>query len=78
MSRTPDIDALSAAELRVLVVEHMSRVGDLSAMVIELRAEIARLKGLKERPDIRPPSTPSGMDKASRPTGDGPPTPPRP
>jgi hypothetical protein len=49
----------------------MSRVGDLSAMVIELRAEIARLKGLKERPDIRPPSTPSGMDKASRPTGDG-------
>lgn len=71
MSRTPDIDALSAAELRVLVVEHMSRVGDLSAMVIELRAEIARLKGLKERPDIRPPSTPSGMDKASRPTGDG-------
>jgi hypothetical protein len=71
MSRSPEIDALSAAELRVLVVELLSRVGDLSAMVIELRAENARLTGLKGRPDIKPPSTPSGMDKASRSPGDG-------
>jgi hypothetical protein len=71
MNRPPDIDALSAAELRVLVVELFNRVGVLSATMIELRAEIARLKGLKGRPDIKPPSTPSGMDKASRPATEG-------
>ncbi|HEX3486574.1 MAG TPA: hypothetical protein VHT51_16060, partial [Micropepsaceae bacterium] len=63
MNRTPDIDALTAQELRALVVELLERVGGLSRVVIEQREEIARLKHLKGRPDIKP-STPSGMDKA--------------
>ena len=71
MNRPPDIDALTAEELRSLVVDLLERAGDLSDTVITLRAEIARLKGLKGRPDIKPPSTPGGMDKASRPVSDG-------
>ncbi|MGD0635930.1 MAG: transposase [Beijerinckiaceae bacterium] len=70
MNRTPDIDALTAQELRALVVELLERVGELSRVVMEHRKEIARLKRLKGRPDIKP-STPSGMEKASRSTGEG-------
>ena len=60
----PDIDGLSTPELKALVVELFGRVSDLSRTVIAQREEIARLKGLKGRPDIKP-SKPSGMAKAN-------------
>jgi hypothetical protein len=62
-----DFDSLSTAELRALVTELFGHVTELTRKVIEQGEEIARLKGLKGRPDIKP-GTPSGMEKAGRPT----------
>lgn len=67
MSDPVNTDSLSRDELKALVEELLSRVSALGQTVIEQREEIARLKGLKGRPDIKPPSQPSGMEKANRP-----------
>jgi hypothetical protein len=67
MTLPSNIDALSPAELKALVVGLVEQVSALSRIVAEQRDEIARLKGLKGRPDIKPNVPPSGMEKASRP-----------
>jgi len=62
-----NLDDLSPAELKALVLELLAEVAALKQVVAEQRAEIARLKGLKGPPSIKP----SGMEKASegRPPG---------
>jgi hypothetical protein len=57
----PDLDALSTAELKALVIALLGEIAELKRIVAEQRAEIARLKGLKGRPEIKP----SGMEQAT-------------
>jgi hypothetical protein len=63
----PALSALSRPELEVLLVELFTEVAALKQIVVEQRDEIARLKGLKGRPTIKPGSKPSGMDKGTEP-----------
>jgi hypothetical protein len=57
------ISALSRPELEALLVDLFSEVAALKQLVCEQREEIARLKGLKGPPALKP----SGMEKATDP-----------
>src|SRR5258707_2107503 len=52
-----DIDALNFADIKKLLVEALERIAVLTAENVALREEVARLKGHKGRPPIKP----SGM-----------------
>ena len=58
-----DIDWLSLEALKALVVQLLSKVAEQERQIADLREEIARLKGLNGRPQIRP----SGMENANQP-----------
>src|SRR5580700_8911048 len=62
----PDLDRLSHAELKGLVIAQFEVMAELQRTVAALRDEVARLKGGPGRPNIKP-SKPSGMDKATEP-----------
>jgi hypothetical protein len=64
--RLPDIDELSIADLKRLLLEALAKIAELTAENAVLREEIVRLKGLKGRPTIKP-SQPSGMEAATAP-----------
>ena len=63
VSSPPDLDALTSAELKALVITLLERVAALERTVTAQRDEIARLKGVSSRPVLKP----SGMERATQP-----------
>src|ERR1700735_41764 len=67
MSPPPDIDTLSPADLKSLVLELLRKLGKSQRTIAALRDEIARPRGGPGRRDIKANIKPSGMEKASEP-----------
>jgi Transposase IS66 family len=63
MAASPRIDGLGLEELKSLLVQVLEDNARLKAENVDLREEIARLKGVKGRPKIAP----SGMEKSTEP-----------
>ena len=63
----PDLDGLPP-ELKELVLKLLAENSEQKRLIAELRDEIARLKGLKGRPEIKPSS---GMDRGTTPEPTG-------
>ena len=69
MAESPrTVDGLGLEELKSLLVQAFEEIARLKSENADLRDEIARLKGLKGRPTIKP----SGMEKATEPAAKGP------
>src|SRR6202521_2965025 len=62
-----DLDCLSHAELKGLVVKQWEQMVELQRLVAALRDEIARLKGGPGRPNLKP----SGMEQGAEPKPSG-------
>jgi hypothetical protein len=58
----PDIDGLGLAELKPLLFQAYEKIFQQDAIIAALREEVARLKGLKGRPQLKP----SGMEKSTQ------------
>src|SRR6266849_8426350 len=67
MSPPDDLDRLSHAELKGLVVRQWEQIVELQRVVAALRDEIARLKGGPGRPNLKP----SGMERGTEPKRPG-------
>jgi hypothetical protein len=67
MSPPDDLDRLSHAELKGLVVKQWEQMVELQRVVMALRDEVARLKGGPGRPNIKP----SGMERGTEPKRPG-------
>jgi len=67
MSPPEDLDRLSHAELKGLVIRQWEQIVELQRMVSALRDEIARLKGGPGRPNLKP----SGMERGTEPKPPG-------
>jgi len=65
----PNLEDLSAAELRSLVVSLLEAVAQLEAKVAALTEENTRLKGLKGRPTLKPSGMEKGTDPSPPPSG---------
>src|SRR3954463_818645 len=65
----PNLEDLSAAELRSLVVSLLETVAQLKAKVAALTEENTRLKGLKGRPNLKPSGMEKGTDPSPPPSG---------
>src|ERR1700737_4390303 len=67
MSPPEDLDRLSHAELKGLVVRQWEQMVELQRVVMALRDEVARLKGGPGRPNTKP----SGMERGTEPKRPG-------